>query len=135
MTRQWDEKASEEEKRGARASARKIARIGIYDRNKSLKAVRRKALKSPEALPTAKDEEEAARIAANAARQIQEAAAKSIQPTKEALYAAAAGVKRDFSRAEALPEGEWEVHGERRCEVDCELWCDAVDGCGVKRDS
>jgi hypothetical protein len=107
ITREWDEKATTEELRGARASARKIARVGIYDRNKSLRAVRRKALQNP----AVKEDEEAARLAANAARQIQEAAALSIQPTREELYQAAAGVKRSFARAEALPEGEWEVPG------------------------
>jgi hypothetical protein len=105
ITREWDEKASQEEKRGARASARQIARVGIYDRNKGLKAVRRKALQNP-AVAT---DEEARRLAENAARQIQEAASKSIQPTKESLYLEAAGVKRSFERAEALPEGKCEL--------------------------
>jgi hypothetical protein len=102
ITREWDEKASQEEKRGARASARQIARVGIYDRNKGLKAVRRKALQNP-AVAT---DEEARRLAENAARQIKEAASKSIQPTKESLYQEAAGVKRSYERAEALSEGE-----------------------------
>jgi hypothetical protein len=105
ITREWDEKATQDELRGARASARQIARVGIYDRNKGLKAVRRKAIQNP----AAKTDEEAAKLAANAARQIQEAAAKSIQPTKESLFQEAAGVKRSFERAEALPEGECEL--------------------------
>jgi hypothetical protein len=104
ITREWDEKASQEEKRGARASARKIARVGIYDRYKGLRAVRRKAMQNP----AAATDEEAKRLAENAARQIKAAAALSIQPTRESLFLEAAGVKRSFERAEALPEGECE---------------------------
>lgn len=101
LTREWDEKTSLEEKRGARAAARKVARVGLYDRNKSLRTVRRKLMQSTEA---ATDPEVAA-LAASAARQVQEAASKAIQKSKEELAQEAAGVKRDFSRAEALPEG------------------------------
>jgi hypothetical protein len=114
ITREWDERATQEERRGARSYARKIARVGIYDRNKGLKSVRRKLIRNA----AVAEDEEAAKLAANAARQIQEAAAKSIQPTKEALYQQAAGVKRSFARAEALPEGGWEVW----CEELCEVW-------------
>jgi hypothetical protein len=51
-------------------------------------------------------DEEARRLAENAARQIKEAASKSIQPTKESLYQEAAGMKRSYERAEALSKGE-----------------------------
>lgn len=82
--------------------------MGLYDRNRALKAVRRKAVqtlntKNPEELT----EEE--RVIALRAQQIrQAAAAKSIQPSKEALAEEARGVPRSYERAQALPEGLWE---------------------------
>lgn len=85
-----------------------VARVGLYDRNRALKAVRRKAVqaltqKSPEELT----EEEI--IIAQRAKEIREAAAaKSIQRTKEELAQEAMGVPRSYARAEALPEGLWE---------------------------
>lgn len=85
-----------------------VARVGLYDRNRALKAVRRKAVqaltkKSPEELT----EEEI--IIAQRAKEIREAAAaKSIQRTKEELAQEAMGVPRSYARAEALPEGMWE---------------------------
>jgi hypothetical protein len=51
---------------------------------------------------------DAARIADRAAQQVAAAAARSIQPSKEELAAAAAGVKRSYARAEGLPEGLWQ---------------------------
>lgn len=105
MTREWDEKTTAEERRGARAAARKVATLGLYDRNKTVRKLRQKYVSGridEEADPEAK------KVAQRAVEQVQEAAAKSIQKPKEVLYQEAQGVKRSFARAEALPEGEWE---------------------------
>jgi len=107
LTREWDEKVTPEEYRGARAAARKIARVGLEDRNRKIRNIRRKILLDAKQAAQGHKEidEETARLAAQAAQQLEFAAALSIPKSAEELFAEAAGVKRSFARAEALPEG------------------------------
>jgi hypothetical protein len=85
-----------------------VARVGLYDRNRALKAIRRKVTQKVDLA----DEEELTeqdKIIAQRAIQIREAAAaKSIQTPKEQLAQEAKGVPRSFDRAKALPEGLWD---------------------------
>lgn len=85
-----------------------VARVGLYDRNRAMKAIRRKAVNK---LKSADDDEltEEEKIIAQRAIEIREAAAaKSIQRSKEELAEEAKGVGRSYARAETLPEGLWE---------------------------
>eukprot|EP00775_Hariotina_reticulata_P004402 gene4402-4655_t len=110
LTREWDEKVTQEEYRGARAAVRKIARVGLEDRNRKIRNIRKKILQEAKQASQGRKEldEETARLAQQASEQLKYAAALSIPKTREQLFAEAAGVKRSFARAEALPEGEWE---------------------------
>eukprot|EP00878_Enallax_costatus_P015287 GHUV01016006.1.p1 GENE.GHUV01016006.1~~GHUV01016006.1.p1 ORF type:complete len:429 (+),score=108.73 GHUV01016006.1:247-1533(+) len=118
ITREWDEKVSQEERRGARAAARKIANLGLYDRNKTVRKLRQKYAQGK---INEQQDPEAQKVAQRAVEQVQEAAALSIQPPKELLYQEAAGVKRSFARAEALPEGEWERLKEQYKAADSQI--------------
>jgi putative NADH-flavin reductase len=85
-----------------------VARVGLYDRNRALKAIRRKVVKKLDI--TDEDElTEQDKIIAQRAVGIREAAAaKSIQKPKEQLAEEAKGVPRSYKRAQALPEGLWD---------------------------
>lgn len=102
----------------------------MYDRNRALKAVRRKAVQALEKKDPSELTEEEAIIAARA-KEIREAAAsKSIQKTKEVLAEEAKGVPRSYARAEALPEGMWEELQEKYRYVHAEG--DTVVGWGER---
>ncbi|KAF8060073.1 hypothetical protein HT031_005012 [Scenedesmus sp. PABB004] len=115
LTREWDELATPEERRGARAAARKPARVGPPAGGGAgqLRSVRRALAREAAAgcgavgAPAPGDGSRAA-MAARAAAATAAATAASTPPTAEAAASAAAGVGRTFARAEALPPGEWE---------------------------
>jgi hypothetical protein len=79
----------------------------LEDRNRKIRNIRRKILLDAKQAAQGHKEidEETARLAAQAAQQLEFAAALSIPKSAEELFAEAAGVKRSFARAEALPEG------------------------------
>jgi hypothetical protein len=85
-----------------------IAAVGLYDRNRSMKVVRRKALEKIKKKPEEELTEEEKLIAIRAKEIRDTAAALSIQKTKQELAKEAMGVPRSFAKAEALPEGMWE---------------------------
>jgi hypothetical protein len=101
-----------------------VARVGLYDRNRAMKAVRRKAVQALKKKPEEELTEEEKVIAARAKEIRDAAAARSIQPSKEQLAEEAKGVGRSYERAQALPEGLWEELKDKYRWVLCVWWWD-----------
>ena len=115
LHREWDDAASDEERRGARAAVRQVARIGQGNpKQSSLRSVRRRLIQAGAAAARAgshqdkETDKELLLLARRAAAHVAAAAAVSTQrPTRE-LAAAAAGLKRSYAPAAAKPAGEVE---------------------------